>query len=307
MKKIVIVEGGFSEEREVSLNSSNEIFKALNSDEFQCVKIDQANYPSVESFLQVIKEHNPYIIFNALHGGDGENGNIQALFEMANLPFTGSASLASKIAMDKYLSKLVAKDLGIPVAKSILVDSKTKLAEVCPDFAPPYIVKPNSGGSSVGISKVDKLELLTEAVRSALQHDDKVLIEEYIPGKEITVTILGNQTYPVVEIRPRIGWYDYQNKYTKGNTEYICPAEISQEYSSRVQEMAYNLFKRISGRVYGRVDFRFNGEDFYFLEINTLPGMTSLSLTPMAVKAKGIDFRTLLTKIIEFSLFKEEL
>ncbi len=307
MRKIVIIEGGSSSEREVSLNSSNEIFKALNTNYYECQKIDLINYENIEEFLQKIREEDPFIIFNALHGGDGENGNIQALFEMAQLPFTGSGSLASKIAMDKYLSKLVAKDLNIPIPQGILIDKNSSLINLTIDFQTPYIVKPNSGGSSVGISKVENKEDLEEAVKFAFNFDDKVIIEEFIPGKEITVTILGNQTYPAIEIRPRTGWYDYKNKYTKGNTEYICPAEISEEDSSKVQEMAYNFFKRISGKVYGRVDFRFDGNEFYFLEANTLPGMTSLSLTPMAVKSKGIDFKTLLTKIIELSLSREEL
>ncbi len=307
MEKIIIIEGGFSNEREVSLNTANEIFKALSSAGYECHKCDPANFASVENFLQNIRTHKPKIIFNALHGGDGENGNIQALFEQAKLPFTGSGSHASKIAMDKYLSKLIAKDLKIPIPKGIIIDKNDSIENLLLDFPAPYIVKPNSGGSSVGISKVEKREDLMDALVSAFKHDDKILIEEFIPGKEITVTILGNKTYPVIEVRPRAGWYDYQNKYTKGNTEYICPAEIPEDYSSKVQEMAYNFFSRISGKVYGRVDFRFDGKDFYFLEANTLPGMTSLSLTPMAVKAKGIDFKTLLTEIIKLSLSKEEL
>lgn len=306
MKKIIILEGGFSSEREISLNSANEVFKALKSD-YQCQKVDPANYESVEKFLQIISKEDPWIIFNALHGGDGENGNMQALFEMAKLPFTGSGSLASKIAMDKYVSKLVAQDLNIPIPQACLFVKGDSLSNIKLNFPLPCIVKPNSGGSSVGITKVDDISKLREAVETALKYDERVLIEQFIPGKELTVTILGDKTYPVVEIRPKNGWYDYQNKYTKGSTEYICPAEISESNSSKVQEMAYSFFKRISGKAYGRVDFRFDGQEFYFLEANTLPGMTSLSLTPMAVKSKGIDFKTLLIKIIELSLPKEEL
>jgi len=305
MEKIVIVEGGFSNEREISLISANEIFKTLTISNYECYKIDPANFTSVDDFLQSIRKHNPMIIFNALHGGDGENGNIQALFELAKLPFTGSGSLASKIAMDKYISKLVAQDLSIQTPKGIIIEKDSSLQEIKLNFPPPYIVKPINGGSSVGISKVEDIKNLPQAIKLALQHDDKVMIEEFIPGKEITVTILGDQTYPVIEVRPKNGWYDYQNKYTHGKTEYICPAEISVNNSSKVQKMAYSFFKRISAKAYGRVDFRFDGKEFYFLEAHTLPGMTSLSLTPMAVKSKGIDFKTLLIKIIELSL-KEE-
>ncbi len=307
MKKIVIIEGGSSSEREVSLNSSNEIYKCLTGAKCQCVKIDPSDFPNTEDFIKTIRQHKPDLVFNGLHGGDGENGNIQALLELAKIPFTGSDSYASTIAMDKYLSKLIAKDLGIPVAKGILVDKTTGLESLQVDFPLPYIVKPNNGGSSVGISKVESLEQLLPALEDAFQYDEKVLIEEFIPGKELTVTILGNQTYPVIEVRPRSGWYDYKNKYTKGNTEYICPADLSEENSSIVQQMAYNLFKRMSGKVYGRVDFRYDGSTFYFLEVNTLPGMTSLSLTPMAVQAKGITFEKLLLNIIDLSLSKEEL
>ncbi len=307
MKRIVIIEGGFSSEREVSLNSSKEILKCLTKENYICKNIDPSKFSSIEDFLQAIRQFKAEIVFNGLHGGDGENGNIQALFEMAKIPFTGSGSFASKIAMDKYLSKLIAKDLGINVAKDILVEKTTDLTNLKIAFNPPYIVKPNNGGSSLGITKVQNSKDLPKALTSAFLYDDRVLIEEFVPGKELTVTILGNQTYPVVEVRPKNGWYDYQNKYTKGNTEYICPAQISEDISSKIQQMAYNLFERISGKVYGRVDFRYDGKDFYFLEINTLPGMTALSLTPMAVKAKGINFETLLKTIIELSLSKEEL
>ncbi|MFA7056076.1 MAG: D-alanine--D-alanine ligase [Candidatus Cloacimonadales bacterium] len=301
MKKIVIINGGNSSERDVSLVSATEVYNALTSLGYDCLKIDPSDFDNVEDFLQQLRDEKPYIVFNALHGGDGENGNIQALLEMAEIPFTGSGSLTSKLAMDKYVSKLIAQDLNIPTPKFFLFIKGMRLAEINIQFSLPYIVKPNNGGSSVGITVVKELSHLEDALNSALVYDDRVLIEQFIPGKELTVTILGQQTYPVVEIRPIDGWYDYKNKYTKGNTEYICPAEISEYYSSKVQEMAYNFFERIAGKAYGRIDFRFDGEEFYFLEANTLPGMTSLSLTPMAVKSKGIDFKTLLQRIIDLS------
>lgn len=301
MKKIVIINGGSSSERDVSLVSATEVDKALTSLNYDCLKIDPSDFDNVEDFLQQLRDEKPYIVFNALHGGDGENGNIQALLEMAEIPFTGSGSLTSKLAMDKYVSKLIAQDLNIPTPKFFLFVKGMRLAEINIQFPLPYIVKPNNGGSSVGITVVKELSHLEDALNSALVYDDRVLIEQFIPGKELTVTILGQQTYPVVEIRPVDGWYDYKNKYTKGNTEYICPGEISEHYSSKVQEMAYIFFERIAGKAYGRIDFRFDGEEFYFLEANTLPGMTSLSLTPMAVKSKGIDFKTLLQRIIDLS------
>lgn len=301
MKKIVIISGGNSSEREISLISAAEVNKTLSSLNFDCVEIDPIAFHNVEDFLQRIRDEKPYIVFNALHGGDGENGNIQALLEMAKIPFTGSGSLTSKLAMDKYISKLIALDLNIPTPQFILFIKGMKLQNIKPQFPLPYIVKPNNGGSSVGISIVKELSQLAAALDSALIYDDKVLIEEFIPGKELTVTILGEEAYPVVEIKPIDGWYDYENKYTQGKTEYICPAEISEQDSSKVQEMAYSFFKRISGKAYGRVDFRFDGDEFYFLEANTLPGMTSLSLTPMAVKSKGVQFETLLQRIIELS------
>lgn len=301
MKKIVIISGGNSSEREISLISAAEVNKTLSSLNFESVEIDPIAFHNVEDFLQRIRREKPYIVFNALHGGDGENGNIQALLEMAKIPFTGSGSLTSKLAMDKYISKLIALDLNIPTPQFILFIKGMKLQNIKPQFPLPYIVKPNNGGSSVGISIVKELSQLAAALDSALIYDDKVLIEEFIPGKELTVTILGEEAYPVVEIKPIDGWYDYENKYTQGKTEYICPAEISEQDSSKVQKMAYSFFKRISGKAYGRVDFRFDGDEFYFLEANTLPGMTSLSLTPMAVKSKGVQFETLLQRIIELS------
>ena len=201
MKKIVIINGGSSSERDVSLVSATEVYNALTSLGYDCLKIDPSDFDNVEDFLQQLRDEKPYIVFNALHGGDGENGNIQALLEMAEIPFTGSGSLTSKLAMDKYVSKLIAQDLNIPTPKFFLFIKGMRLAEINIQFSLPYIVKPNNGGSSVGITVVKELSHLEDALNSALVYDDRVLIEQFIPGKELTVTILGQQTYPVVEIR----------------------------------------------------------------------------------------------------------
>lgn len=302
MKKIIILSGGLSPEREVSIVSAQAVKQSLLELGYECQLYDPKEFSSISEMILDIKRQDLHIVFNALHGGDGENGNIQALLEMENIPFTGSGSLASKLAMDKYVSKLIAQDLAIPTAESILVTKGEDYSARIKDISYPVIVKPNSGGSSVGISKVLSVDEVEGAVEEAFQFDNKVLIEDFIAGKELTVTVLGGEAFPVVEIRPIDGWYDYKNKYTSGKTEYICPAELSIAQVDIISNYAVEYYKRLDCKAYARVDFRFDGETFFFLEVNTLPGMTSLSLTPMSAKQAGLNFNSLLKSIIKDSL-----
>lgn len=302
MEEIFILCGGKSSEREVSIVSAKSVASALESVNLKYRLIDPNDYEDLGTMISIIKTEKPRIVFNGLHGGDGENGNIQALFEMEGIPFTGSGSLASKIAMDKYVSKLIAKDLQIPVPEFILLNKNDHYDDIKPSFGFPCIVKPNSEGSSFGISIVHKQEELIEAIKDAFNYDNRILIEEFIEGRELTVAVLGDRAYSVVEIIPRNGWYDYNNKYTKGNTEYICPADLTSRESNIMKEYALELFHRINCRTYCRMDFRYDGTSFYFLEANTLPGMTSLSLTPMSVKNEGVSFIDLIEKIINYSV-----
>lgn len=306
MEKIVVLKGGTSPEREVSLVSGAEIASALRNMGYIVQEIDPADYPKLSDLLTAIQNEQPLLVFNGLHGGSGENGELQAALSLAGIKFTGSGFKASCFSMDKYISKLIALAEGIPVPKYILM--REDLLEDYQDVEDysgfsnqlglPIIVKPNDAGSSVGISRVECLEDLKPAVQKALQYSHSVLLEEYIPGRELTVTIIDSEAYPVVEIKPLEGWYDYTNKYTHGKTKYEAPAQIDDTVAKLLQLYALRLWKAFGLSGYARIDFRYDGLKPYFLEVNTLPGMTSLSLTPMAAKAAGMSFQELLQKII---------
>ncbi|MFZ2330397.1 MAG: D-alanine--D-alanine ligase [Atribacterota bacterium] len=306
MEKIVVLKGGTSPEREVSLVSGAEIASALRNMDYSVIEIDPADYPKLSDLLTAIQNEQPLLVFNGLHGGSGENGELQAALSLAGIKFTGSGFKASCFSMDKYISKLIALAEGIPVPQYILM--REDLLEDYQDVEDysgfsnqlglPIIVKPNDAGSSVGISRVECLEDLKPAVQKALQYSHSVLLEEYIPGRELTVTIIDSEAYPVVEIKPLEGWYDYTNKYTHGKTKYEAPAQIDDTVAKLLQLYALRLWKAFGLSGYARIDFRYDGLKPYFLEVNTLPGMTSLSLTPMAAKAAGMSFQELLQKII---------
>lgn len=310
MKKILVLKGGISPEREISLVSGAEIAKELRLSEYDVCELDPADYPRLADLLLAIEAEHPFMVFNGLHGGCGENGDLQAALQLAGIPFTGSLSKGSTLAMDKYIAKLLVAEEGVPVPKHILMRGKIledyndpmDYRAITETLGLPIIVKPNDAGSSVGISMVEDIASLKEAVNEAFKYCSTVLLEEYIPGRELTVSILDDKALPVVEIKPKAGWYDYKNKYTKGNTEYLAPAPIDEAMAHLAQLYAVRAFKALSCSVYGRVDFRLNKDKLYFLEVNTLPGMTALSLTPMAAKAAGMSFGDLLETIIKNSV-----
>ena len=302
MKKIVLLKGGFSGEREISIKSAIQINDVLNK-KYDVIDIDPADYENYELMIKEIKNNMPFIVFNGLHGADGEDGHIQKLLEENSIPFTGSDSESSKIAMDKYRTGEIAKNLNIPVPKKILLKNTEELTQKeLSEISYPVIIKPNSEGSSLGIFLIQNEPELLEKLNELKKGFEFILIEQYISGRELTVTVLGEKAYPVVEIKPKNGWYDFENKYTSGNTEYIAPADLTENESKIVQKFALSLFNKIGCKAYSRIDFRYDGEKFYLLEVNTLPGMTKLSLTPMSVKAAGIEFAELLERIIAFSL-----
>lgn len=310
MKKILVLKGGISPEREISLVSGSEIAKELRLSQYDVCELDPADYPRLADLLLAIEAEHPFMVFNGLHGGCGENGDLQAALQLAGIPFTGSLSKGSTLAMDKYIAKLLVAEEGVPVPKHILMRGKIledyndpmDYRAITETLGLPIIVKPNDAGSSVGISMVEDIASLKEAVNEAFKYCSTVLLEEYIPGRELTVSILDDKAMPVVEIKPKAGWYDYQNKYTKGNTEYLAPAPIDEAMAHLAQLYALRAFNALSCSVYGRVDFRLDEDKLYFLEVNTLPGMTALSLTPMAAKAAGMSFGDLLETIIKNSV-----
>ncbi len=306
MEKIVVLKGGASPEREVSLVSGSEIAKELNNLGFLVLELDPVDFEDVIDLILKIREFGAEIVFNGLHGGSGEDGRLQAALSMANIAYTGSDYAACALTMDKYVSKLVAQNEGIPVPEYLLFredllcdyNDEQDYSAIAEKLGLPLVVKPNDAGSSVGIKIVNELSELKSAVLDAFQYSSFVLAESYISGRELTVTVLNGKALPVVEIKPLKGFYDYENKYRRGNTEYIAPAELSEAEALLVQVFAERIWKACNCKSYARIDFRYDGDKFFFLEVNTLPGMTPLSLSPMAAKAAGMSFADLLKEII---------
>jgi D-alanine-D-alanine ligase len=309
MDKIAVLEGGTSPEREISLRSGEAIAKALREKGYEVIELDPADYSDFYSLISKLRTEKISIVFIGLHGGTGENGELQAALSLAGFKYTGSGPKACTLTMDKYVSKLMALDEGIPAPEYILMredllndyQDPNDFSAIEAKLGLPIIVKPNDSGSSVGISIVEKLFELKEAVKLALTYSDSVLLEQYIPGKELTATVLDGKALPLIEIRPLNGWYDFNNKYSKGHSEYLCPAPVEESVSQLIQLYAERLWKVLGLKGYARIDFRYDGNKPYFLEVNTLPGMTDLSLTPMAAKAVGINFPELVDKIVSLA------
>jgi D-alanine-D-alanine ligase len=300
---IIVLNGGNSSEREISLISGNEVFNTLKNIYKDIYLIDTSDFKSCSELINFLKKINNPIIVNMLHGGFGENGHLQSLLEMEKIPFTGSGAKASMIAMDKYISGILVNSIGIPTPKKkIFFDFKKSDLKIIDEFGGKIVVKPIDAGSSVGIHIVDDKNKFLFAVKDAFKYSKNIIVEKFIDGRELTVTILEGKAKPVIEIKPKSGWYDFTNKYSKGNTEYIAPAALSENEKTTIQSYAEKIFKIIDCYAYARVDFRYDGQYFYFLEINTLPGMTPLSLTPMSAKESGMEFIDLLNLLITLAI-----
>jgi D-alanine-D-alanine ligase len=250
-------------------------------------------------------------VFIALHGGWGEDGTIQAVFEMAGVPYTGSGVLASALAMDKDRAKRLFREAGIrtpawgmvSAPKGRPVPSAEIEAAAAQAGGGELIVKPNEQGSTVGLTRVPAGRDPAEAVRQAAAFGERVMIEQYIPGRELTVGILGDGALPIVEILPEEGLYTYEAKYTKGKSRYEVPANLPAELTGRIQAAALAAYRALGCEGFARIDFRLAPDDtFWCLEVNTIPGMTPLSLVPMAAKAAGISFEELIERILEHAI-----
>ena len=295
--KIAVLMGGTSSEREVSLSSGKAMFTASAALGYDAISVEFKD--DILSHLDTLKSVD--IVLIALHGGIGENGRIQGMFESLGIRYTGSDALSSAICMDKHISKLLAEDVGIATPRWKRIRKGQSIYKN--EFDYPFVVKPNSEGSTIGLTIVHNENDYDSAVEEAFKYDDEILIEEFISGKEITVSIVGEDVLPIIEIRPEHGLYDYECKYTKGMTEYICPAELNEDLTKRIKQTAFEVYKLLKCRHYGRVDLRLdNNNQHWFLELNTLPGMTDTSLVPKAAKATGISFEQLIGKIIKQSL-----
>ncbi|MGO9014483.1 MAG: D-alanine--D-alanine ligase [Dissulfurispiraceae bacterium] len=307
-KRIGVLAGGTSAEREVSLKSGNAVFKALIDLGYDAVFIDVS-----DNVCQAIREEGVEIAYVVLHGGHGENGAIQGMLEVMGVPYTGSGILASALAMDKETSKTVFLSREIPVAPFISVSKKqvenpgatnTGVVTAAADFPLPWVVKPATEGSSIGVSIVrDEVELAA-ALKEAFAYGERVLVERYIKGKEIQIGILGQMVLGGVEVRPLREFYTYEAKYTPGLTNYILPPEIGPSAYDTLKVSALRAHNALGCSGATRVDFildEFNNP--FLLEVNTIPGMTETSLLPKIAKLAGIDFPDLIERILALSLY----
>ena len=293
--KIGVLMGGDSDERIVSLSTGNEVLKAFKKLGYDAEKISIKN--DFENFLEKFQQQD--LVFNALHGGKGEDGKIQQWMDDNNIKYTGSGPAASALCMDKAKSKDFAKIMGIRTPKWQLFSNPSE--EIKLQF--PFVVKPNRQGSTFGLTVVKNDRELPLAIKTAFQYGDDVIAEEYIKGREVTVSILGESAYPILEIVPSHDLYDFECKYTPGMTKYLCPAKLEDDIASLIKEDTELLFKEFGCSVYARIDFLIDNNGApYFLEVNTLPGMTKTSLLPKSLASAGISFESLIAKIVELSI-----
>lgn len=327
--KVAVLMGGRSSEREISLRTGRGIARALRSLGHEVAAIDAADgrllaageeeraelpaaaagaapLASVESGIAAVAPvRDADVVLIALHGGEGENGTVQALLDLAGKPYTGSGVLGSALAMDKAMSKKLFEREGIPTPRWTLLRAGERM-EVFDAGALggyPLVVKPNAEGSTVGLTVVTRAEDLPAALDEAARWDPNVLVEAYIPGRELTVAVLGDEALPIVEIRPKSGHYDYEAKYTAGRSEYFCPADLPEPLAARVRDLGLRASHALGCAGVSRVDFRLDPEDHpYCLEVNTVPGMTPTSLVPMAAKAVGMSYDEVVQRMLDLAL-----
>lgn len=345
---IVLITGGPSAEREVSIVSSKSIVKALRELGHKVRVIDPVNgvniaeedeifkggvrkeSPSLEELSEIHRLSNKNILncinsdifdntdlaFLGVHGKFGEDGKIQTLLELRGINYTGSDVFSSALAMDKNVSKIILRSAGIKTPEWLVLNKNTydgdheKLNKsISGSVGYPCVVKPNDEGSTVGLSivqpDVEDVQL-GRSLELAFSYSDKVLIEQYIKGRELTVPVIGEEAFPVIEISPKDGFYDYEHKYTKGMTEYFCPAEIPLEIENKAKEHALKAHRILGCSVYSRIDYILDEKnELYCLEVNTLPGMTETSLVPKSAAANGMSFNQLIDRILNLSIQKK--
>jgi D-alanine-D-alanine ligase len=301
--KIALLSGGISAERKVSLNTGDQIHQGLDKEKYAVYKYDPRD--DLQQFILDGLNNKFDLVLPALHGPYGEDGKIQGLLEMMRIPYLFSDCSASAIAMNKEASKIVAEKHGVPVINGKRIKKGDNIDKMRNEISLPAVIKPLELGSSVGISMAKTAQELKEGIKNAFEYDADILVEEYVQGRELTVTVMGRQrgeAMPVIEIMPKKSeWFDYQAKYEAGATEEICPAEITEDIKNKVQKQAVKVFEAIGCRDVARADFIWDEQKqaIFFLEINTIPGMTATSLVPQSARAKGLDFTQFLDKLIE--------
>jgi D-alanine-D-alanine ligase len=334
--KVAVLMGGTTSEREISLRTGRGMAQALRQLGHEVLAVDAANgrlLPAGDeekgaapggtvvdleprggptALVSAAAIRDAEVVLIALHGGAGENGTLQALLDLAGKPYTGSGVMASAIAIHKAMSKRIFEQAGIPTPAWVLVRVDEPLAgSLVAGEVPghvkalglPLVVKPNEEGSTVGLTIVTEWAGLPAAFQLAARFGQEILLERYIEGRELTVAVLGDQALPIVEIRPKSGFYDYESKYTAGRSEYFCPADLPEPLAEHVRTLGVSAARVLDCRGVSRVDFRLDPEGIpWCLEVNTIPGMTPTSLVPMAAKAAGMSYEQVVQRMLDLAL-----
>ena len=297
--KVAVLFGGTSAEREVSLNSGSRVLAALQGQGIDAHPFDPAEQP-----LDALKGYDRAFI--ALHGRHGEDGTIQGALELMHIPYTGSGVMASALGMDKFRTKLLWQAAGLPIPDYALLTADSDFDEIEEELGLPIFVKPAHEGSSIGISKVKERGTLHLAYAEAAKYDSLVIAEKGVMGGEYTVGIIGRggdmEALPIIKIEPATDWYDYEAKYNRDDTRYLCPCGLSEAKELEIRKGALEAFRILGGRGWGRVDFLMDeAGNHFFLEVNTSPGMTDHSLVPMAARVSGLDYPALVRRVLELA------
>jgi len=301
--KVAVFMGGTSAEREISLQSGRAVLEALLARGINAVAVDVD-----ENIVETLLKENFDHVFIVLHGRGGEDGTIQGFLEILGLPYTGSGVMASAIAMDKLRTKQIWRASGLPTPVYSVLNSENDCAQALQDVGLPMIVKPVLEGSSIGMSKVEHESELIDAWQKAKQCGGIVIAEEWVTGKEYTAAILGNRVLPMIRLQTTHKFYDFKAKYESNDTQYICPCGLTNEDESLLAELMKKAFDAVGAEGWGRVDFIIDEEGLpWLIEVNTVPGMTSHSLVPMAAQNAGISFEELVVDILDNVVTKANL
>ena len=303
--RVMVLMGGKSPEYEVSLISGREVVKNLDKEKY---RVSSLVIPKNGGQVQVDPKKTD-VVFIAMHGPFGEDGTVQGMLEMMGVKYTGSGVLASALGMDKIMFRKVMQVENIPSPKYVAIHKNQGTAEIVKVLGKPlYFVKPFAQGSSVGTTIVEQKKNLIKALNKAFKYGDTVIVEEYIKGTEVTCALFGNENplaLPVIEIIPKNKYFDYESKYAEEGTQEIVPARISKSMTKKVQNLAIKVYRAIGCRGFARVDFLLrDNKTPVVLEVNTIPGLTPMSLFPKAAKAAGISYNKLLDKIIKYAIEK---
>lgn len=293
--KVAVLFGGTSAERAVSLNSGGRVLAAL-----QGQGIDAQAFDPAERRLDELRGFDR--VFIALHGRHGEDGTLQGALELMGIPYTGPGVLASAVGMDKFRTKLMWQAAGLPVPDYAVLTANSDFVAIERQLGLPLFVKPAREGSSIGVIKVKQAGGLAAAYAEAATHDPLVIAEQAVLGGEYTVAILGDQVLPTIKIEPATEFYDYEAKYLRDDTRYLCPCGLPAEKEAEISQGALEAFRILGARGWGRVDFLMDAAGrHYFLEVNTSPGMTDHSLVPMAARVAGLDYPALVRRVLELA------